>query len=216
MTANSIAITSYTRARRIKRRFDAVLTIEDPNFKQGLRFHKRPHPDHLVLELEDLDTPEDNVALPHMEHVVSALQFGREHTEGRLLIHCRAGIARSTALALGIISDRLGAGYEKEAVQQLLKIRPQAIPNLIILDLADEYLGRDGHLRQAWLDIENSNSEYAIHRLDKRNIWVRQPHLFSKPFNSVCYSVSRYSPDSLVRKRGVDFTSTEPVPSMSV
>lgn len=209
MQQQNIAVTNYARARRIKRRFDAVLTIEDPGIRNGLRFHKRPHPDQLVLKFEDIDRVEPNIALPHMEHVIAAVAFGREHSQSSMLIHCKAGTARSTALALSIIADRYGEGHETEAVRELLRIRPEAIPNLILLDLADHYLQREGKLTSAWMAVEKSSFQYAVHRHDKREIFVRQPHLFSRPFHSVTASASRFFPNSLARASAIAATESE-------
>ena len=60
-------------------------------------------------------------------------------SEGGLLIHCRAGISRSAAVALGLIIrgfiDRGDGEFEEEAVGQLLELRPQAAPNALVLRL---------------------------------------------------------------------------------
>jgi predicted protein tyrosine phosphatase len=59
--------------------------------------------------------------------------------EGGLLVHCRAGISRSAAVALGLIIrgfvQRGDEQFEEEAVQQLLELRPQAAPNALVLRL---------------------------------------------------------------------------------
>lgn len=58
---------------------------------------------------------------------------------GGLLVHCRAGISRSAAVALGLIVrgfvERGDQDFEEEAVQQLLDLRPQAAPNALVLRL---------------------------------------------------------------------------------
>lgn len=58
---------------------------------------------------------------------------------GGLLIHCRAGISRSAAVALGIIVRAFVESGEKDyaelAVEQLLDLRPQAAPNALVLRL---------------------------------------------------------------------------------
>lgn len=195
-----IAVKSLNGAAKTKRKYDAVLTIEDPLFRNGLRFHSRPHPDHLVLMFEDVDVLRDDIAMPAMEHIAAAIEFGRENNSGSLLVHCKAGVARSTALALAIIADRLGKGREQEAVRYLLKIRDCAVPNLVVLDMVDGYLGREGKLKQAWMSVENSSSKYAQHRMLKSKMLANHPSLFKEPFYCLSYSAWRFRPHTLVRE----------------
>jgi len=177
----TVKVASLATAKQTKRRFDAVLTIEDPGMRHGLRFHSFPHPEQLVLMFEDVDDPSPEIALPHESHVEAALSFGREHERGSMLVHCRAGVARSAGLALGIIADRLGPGREREAVAALLKDRPAARPNLIVLRMADVLLGREGRLFDAWMEVESSHPSFAQHRELKRQTLAQQPWLYAAP-----------------------------------
>ena len=73
---------------------------------------------------------------------------------GTLLIHCEAGISRSTATALIIYACWLGPGSEDEAMRLVGDQRPYAIPNRRMVALADNLLALDGRLLQArdnWL-----------------------------------------------------------------
>lgn len=167
-------------ARRMKRKVAAVVTVEDPGRRNGLRFHSAPHPDHIVLRFEDIDIVDESVALPRPGHVDAALRFARENTQGTLLVHCKAGIARSTAIALAVIADRIGPGSEDEAVSRLLSIRPEAAPNILMVGFADDLLGRDGRLVAAWNAVENSEPEYAAHRRQKLEILKKRPELFAR------------------------------------
>ena len=72
-----IDIKSLARARRSRRKYDAVISIEDPRARRKLRFHRTPHPDHLVLRLEDIDHHDPELAGPDIHHVVQALAFAR-------------------------------------------------------------------------------------------------------------------------------------------
>jgi predicted protein tyrosine phosphatase len=202
MGTGSVAVTTLTRARRKKRRYDAVLTIEDPGQRNPLRFHVTPHPEHLVMKFEDVDFHEPSVALPQPEHVSAAIEFGRRHLDGSILVHCKAGIARSTALALAIIADRRGAGNEKEAVAELLEVRPEAAPNLLILDMADDLLDRGGALAAAWMAVENSNSEYADHREQKVEIFRKRPELFARATPNVMGTIQFFPEKSVTPRFG--------------
>ena len=73
---------------------------------------------------------------------------------GTLLIHCEAGVSRSTATALIIYACWLGPGHEDEAMRRVGAQRPFAIPNRRMVSLADDLLALDGRLVQArdnWL-----------------------------------------------------------------
>lgn len=73
---------------------------------------------------------------------------------GTLLIHCEAGISRSTATALIIYTYWLGPGREDEAMRRVAAQRPYAIPNRRMVAIADNLLALDGRLLQArdnWL-----------------------------------------------------------------
>jgi len=68
---------------------------------------------------------------------------------GTLLIHCEAGVSRSTATALIIYACWLGPGSEDEAMRRVLAQRPCAIPNRRMVALADKLLGLNGSLLRA-------------------------------------------------------------------
>jgi predicted protein tyrosine phosphatase len=68
---------------------------------------------------------------------------------GTLLIHCEAGVSRSTATALIIYACWLGRGHEDEAMRRVIAQRPCAIPNRRMVALADKLLARDGRLLRA-------------------------------------------------------------------
>ena len=69
--------------------------------------------------------------------------------DGVLLVHCEAGISRSTAVALIINACWLGPGFEDEAMRRVIEQRPYALPNPRIVALADRILGLGGRLLQA-------------------------------------------------------------------
>lgn len=96
--------------------------------------------DNDVEELEQMCTP---------EMAVEALDMMREYRGRSILVHCRGGVARSTATALMGIADELGVGREAEAVQILEDIRSVCMPNPLVVRLADKLLERDGALMEA-------------------------------------------------------------------
>ena len=72
---------------------------------------------------------------------------------GTLLIHCEAGVSRSTATALIMYACWLGHGREQDAMGRVIAERPIAIPNRRMVALADKLLASNGrllHARDAW------------------------------------------------------------------
>ena len=64
----------------------------------------------------------------------------------RVLVNCRAGISRSTALALVLLRYHRGPGTERECLAELLRVQPVAAPNIAIVQHGDELLGCGGEL----------------------------------------------------------------------
>jgi predicted protein tyrosine phosphatase len=68
---------------------------------------------------------------------------------GRVVIHCQAGISRSTAAAVIVYAVLLGEGCEEEAMARVLAAQELARPNRRMIALADEMLQRGGRLIDA-------------------------------------------------------------------
>jgi predicted protein tyrosine phosphatase len=112
----------------------AAFQAFDPHFRATLRFH-------------DAIEPEANVLLPQRGDVEAILTFGRDAAEaGGLLIHCHAGISRSTAATLMILAQAHPDEKEDGLAERLLQSRPQAWPNSRMIAFADELLDRSGRL----------------------------------------------------------------------
>jgi predicted protein tyrosine phosphatase len=77
---------------------------------------------------------------------IIALAEDLRSTTGRVLIHCEAGISRSSAAALIMYACWLGPGREREAMMRVLAQRPIAIPNRRMVEIADRLLDRRGRL----------------------------------------------------------------------
>jgi predicted protein tyrosine phosphatase len=166
VNSGSITIAPFTWAKRRKRDFDRIIGCYDPDTWQGkiIQFHRPDPPDLLVLKFVDLDEPappphdtRQELHLPTRDDVQAALDFDRPNE--KLLIHCHAGISRSTALALAILAARMGTGTEKDAVEELIRIRAEAVPNFEIVRLADLILERQGRLIEAVLERETPRSQ---------------------------------------------------------
>ncbi len=92
------------------------------------------------VEFERADAPDRNA-------VYRILLFSQAFTaKDRILIHCRAGVSRSTAIACAVLAQHSPAGKEKEVVAHVRTLRPFMVPNFLIIRLADDILQRGGNL----------------------------------------------------------------------
>jgi len=85
--------------------------------------------------------------------VQSILDFGKRIPDGStLFMHCFAGIARSTASAYALYAQQLKAGEEWLAFKEMVKGSIAPWPNDLIVQIADDLLGRNGQLFKTFDD----------------------------------------------------------------
>ena len=102
---------------------------------------------HLFIGVSDILTPMEGHILPDEEHVLRLNRFvdawDRAHP---LVIHCWAGISRSTAAAF-ITACRLRPHQDEfHLARRLRQAAPSATPNLKLVATADALLGRQGRM----------------------------------------------------------------------
>jgi predicted protein tyrosine phosphatase len=85
---------------------------------------------------------------PSVEDVRRIIELAESlsSSAGRVLIHCEAGISRSSAAAMIMYACWLGPGREREALERVLAQRAIARPNRLMIAHADKLLGRGGRL----------------------------------------------------------------------
>ncbi|MGH6887834.1 MAG: tyrosine phosphatase family protein [Rhizomicrobium sp.] len=102
---------------------------------------------HLRLALNDVADALGCEAPPERHHVARLIDFGRSwHGDAPLIVHCWAGISRSMAAAYTLLCDRAGPGRELEVARDLRAQAPHAVPNPLMVRLADEVLARGGRM----------------------------------------------------------------------
>jgi predicted protein tyrosine phosphatase len=128
-----------------------ILSILDPHHPDPEDFAGyRPH-ERLTLRFDDVLDPAPGMLLPQREHIEALLTFGEGlAAEGEpfrhLLIHCHAGISRSTAAMSTLLAEARPSLDEDAIFAEIRAIRPQAWPNSLMVAFADELLGREGRL----------------------------------------------------------------------
>jgi predicted protein tyrosine phosphatase len=104
---------------------------------------------HLRLAFHDIVEPVPGLIAPDRDLMQAVLDFGRASEDQRaLLIHCWAGISRSSAAAYAIACDR-NPGFERDIAIELRWRSPPATPNRLMVRLADDLLQRCGRMVEA-------------------------------------------------------------------
>ena len=127
-----------------------VLSILDPG-------NHRPHAlsgftadCRLELRFHDIVVVEDDGVPPDESHIEQILSFGRQVAAighgAHLLIHCYAGQSRSTAAAALCLAQEYPIRTGYEVLGEVVRQNPRTWPNLLMLELGDKALGRQGEL----------------------------------------------------------------------
>ena len=134
-----------------------VVSIWDKAFLDDLKCRERvkaiaPGAALLFCFFEDVDDPHIPDA-PRLRDVKRILDFtAKIPPNAKVLVHCRAGISRSTATAYAIICQHASPGREMENLQYIQSLRDLVLPNRLIIEHADKLLRRGGamllHLRR--------------------------------------------------------------------
>lgn len=105
---------------------------------------------HLKLSVNDIAEPMEGLVLPSEDLVRSLLAFGRTWDESApMIVHCWAGISRSSASAFVLACDR-NPGVDERAIALTMRQRAKhAYPNRRIVALADDLLCRRGRMVDA-------------------------------------------------------------------
>jgi predicted protein tyrosine phosphatase len=126
-----------------------VLSILDPEWPDPPAFAEFAPHRRLSLRFHDIIEPTRNRLAPSRDDVARLLEFGRgldRPAESHLLVHCHAGVSRSTASAALILAQADPEQPADAVLEAVARLRPRAWPNLRILEFGDELLGRNGEI----------------------------------------------------------------------
>ncbi|MER9255293.1 tyrosine phosphatase family protein [Mesorhizobium sp. M0598] len=105
---------------------------------------------HLHLVMHDIAVAQEGMTMPGEEHVLNLLDFARQWDRSRpLVVHCYAGISRSTASAYIIAAALAPKRDEAELAETLRRLSPTATPNPRLIAIADALLERNGRMSRA-------------------------------------------------------------------
>lgn len=150
-----IVISSRDTARALLRRnfstFRHVVSISDKTDEPPREVTKYPGR-RLILNFDDVTHEDEDLTPPTKEDVRQIVEFAQKMNPLEMvLVHCNAGISRSSAAALTLLASKLDPSPEnaKRALEVLLQIKEAIHPNWLMVDFADELLGYGGALSGA-------------------------------------------------------------------
>ena len=125
-----------------------VTLLRDPERMQRPRHI--PVSNHLVLSMDDISEAKEGFKVPSEEHIVQLVNFAKFWDRRQpLVMHCLAGISRSTAGAF-IVACALNPGRSEADIAAALRdASPTAMPNSMLIKHGDMVLGRQGRMVEA-------------------------------------------------------------------
>jgi predicted protein tyrosine phosphatase len=116
---------------------------------------------HLFLGINDIVVPLDGKILPAEDHMRELIAFVGAWDQTRpMVIHCLAGISRSTAAAFITLCVARPERDEWEIALALRRASGSATPNARLVTLADAMLARDGRMIAAIAEIGRGESAF--------------------------------------------------------
>jgi predicted protein tyrosine phosphatase len=154
-----------------KHRPERVVSLLDPGFEfpdLGPAYRDR----HLRLCFHDAHDAAGDLVVPGAAHVRQLLDFFASWTRSApMLIHCRAGISRSTAAGFIAACLHDAARPELDIAHALRSASALARPNELMIQLADAAMGRDGRMLEVirhtgrnlpWMIAVNENTPFEL------------------------------------------------------
>jgi predicted protein tyrosine phosphatase len=114
------------------------------------RPHSIPAENHLLLDMDDIIEELEGYVAPCETHVADLIRFIEAWPrKAPLVVHCYAGISRSTASAFAAACALNPHRDELTIAKAIRAASPIASPNRLIVSLADKALGREGRMLRA-------------------------------------------------------------------
>lgn len=105
---------------------------------------------HLILALDDIVAPIEGYTAPGEEHVQRLIEFvGKWDRSAPMVVHCFAGISRSTAGAFVTACALNPQRNEMQIAWAIREASRTAQPNFRIVAIADRLLKRKGRMMRA-------------------------------------------------------------------
>ncbi len=115
---------------------------------------------HLVVGIHDITEVIPGLVAPEVAHVAAIIAFAEDWAQahrsgesGPMVVHCLMGISRSGAAAYIALCALSEPGQEAAIARALRDAGPHIQPNLLMVQIADELLERDGRMAAAIEDL---------------------------------------------------------------
>ena len=141
-----------------------LLTILDVGDSLQTPFGIRPT-NHKSLNFWDTEKPTKSNS-PSVVHCEEIINWAKElPQDSTLLVHCYAGMSRSTATAMAISVLQNGLESIGSVGDWIVGIRPIAMPNMLMAEHYDHLLSADGEFFQACLAVNTRANGYLLKQL---------------------------------------------------
>jgi len=132
--------------------FDNIISIMDPQAREPDSIKNIDSvPNRLIIDFHDVESTESDWQHPTIEDAKTILDFAEDKINSSWLVHCHQGKSRSAAVGLMLCARVYGVAQSKE---ELLKVRPNACPNVLLSAHFDSLCGFNGALKERALDFD--------------------------------------------------------------
>jgi len=103
---------------------------------------------HGRIAIHDIPQPMEGYTHPGEQHARTIVEFAEDWggEEAPIVIHCLAGISRSTAAAFATLCMYNEPGLERDIARDMRRRGPHVQPNPLITKHVDDLLGRGGRM----------------------------------------------------------------------
>lgn len=130
-----------------------VLSLLDPGALELDAFDAYGHHERAIFRFHDIIAPEPGYILPTKADMQRILELGQklmaDEAQLHFLVHCHQGVSRSTAVVTSLLAQAHPELEEDKLFAKLREYRLKAWPNSLMIQYADELLGKDGRLLEA-------------------------------------------------------------------
>lgn len=167
MPFEDLTVCGKNQVRKVVKRFGAthLISIVDVGDRMPTP-HRITREHHLTVKFDDVESP-DIANAPTRADIERVMEWvGRLSGDARLVIHCAAGVSRSTALAFALLCREMEVISARD---KLLEIRPQASPNALMTALFDEMFEMQGLLHKAAFELRSQDLNRPLPDLQVEN-----------------------------------------------
>ena len=140
-----------------------VVSILDPDHPYPTELETIDASRREIFYFDDVTLPEENRSPPERCDIERLLEWGRGlllgAEETHLLVHCHAGVSRSTAAAAILMLDH-NPGLEDKVFQEISHLRSRNWPNSRMVQIADDVLGCRGRFVA---ELKKHHAQTAVH-----------------------------------------------------